>query len=331
MPLAGEAGCFIEVFFKSQANFINKQLQNMSLYSAIFRIFLLYLIFPGSYTVFGQKQDSVQAPATIPELKTAIEKVLEETTTPAVGLAMVEGDSTICTAGLGMANLENQTKATENTMFRIGSTSKLFVSLAVLKLQEEGLLSLKDKVRDLIPEIEFTNPWSGTAPILVEHLLEHTTGWDDLHLTEFALNDPQLTLKEALDYHPHSRTSRWMPGTRMSYSNSGPPVAAYIIEKITGSNFEDYVQHNFFEPMGMESMTYLNSEVYQKFGATLYLNQQPQPYWNIGVRPSGSINASPKDMAKMLRFFINRGFVDSISLISKASMQRMETPMTSSG
>src|SRR5690554_1877265 len=112
----------------------------MSPFSTILRIILLFLIFPGSLTVFGQNQDSVQAPATIHELKTAIEKVLEETNTPAVGLAMVEGDSTIWTAGLGMANLENQIKATENTMFRIGSTSKLFVSLAVLKLREEGRL-----------------------------------------------------------------------------------------------------------------------------------------------------------------------------------------------
>ena len=138
----------------------------------------------------------------------------------------------------------------------------MFVSLAILKLQEQGLVSLKDKVRDLVPEIEFKNPWSKTAPVLVEHLLEHTTGWDDIHLTEYALNDPALSLKQGLDYHPHSRTSRWMPGTRMAYCNSGPPVAAYIVEKITGQTFEDYVEEHFFQPMGMESMTFFASEAY---------------------------------------------------------------------
>ncbi|RRB04882.1 serine hydrolase domain-containing protein [Larkinella rosea] len=279
--------------------------------------------------VVGQKKPG--APKTVRELQTAIETVLKETGTPAVGVALVHGDSLVWVAGLGRTNLQTNAKATEKTMFRIGSVSKMFVSLAILKLQEEGRVNLKDKVRDRVPEIEFTNPWEKTAPILVEHLLEHTTGWDDLHLTEYALNDPKTTLKQGLDYHPHSRISRWMPGTRMAYCNAGPPVAAYIIEKITGQKFEDYIQEHFFNPMGMENMTYFASEKYRQRGATLYIDNKPQPYWNIIMRPSGSINASPEDMARMLRFFINRGRVDALQLIHEASLKRMETPSTSTG
>lgn len=280
---------------------------------------------------FGQEPEKSSTPRTIPELKTAIEEVLEETQTPAVGLALVHGDSAVWMAGLGKANIENDVAANENTMFRIGSVSKMYVSLAILKLQQEGLVSLKDKVRDLVPEIEFKNPWDETSPILVEHLLEHTTGWDDIHLTEYALNDPELSLKEGLDFHPQSRTSRWVPGTRMAYCNSGPPVAAYIVEKITGQAFEDYIQENFFEPMGMENMTYFESEDYRQYGATLYIDGKPQDYWHIIMRPSGSINASPNDMAKMVRFFINKGRVDSLQLISEESLKRMETPATTIG
>jgi len=276
-------------------------------------------------------QHKAYSPEALKQLKTEIEKALKETGTPAVGIALVNGDTTVWVAGLGKADLEKDTKATENTMFRIGSVSKMFVSLAILKLQEEGKINLNDKVRDLAPEIAFENPWEKTAPVLVEHLLEHTTGWDDLHLTDYALNDPSLSLKGGLDYHPHTRTSRWMPGTRMAYCNSGPPVAAYIIEKITGKKFEDYIQQNFFQPMGMENMTYFATEPYKKWGATLYLDKKPQAYWNISVRPSGAINASPKDMAKMLRFFVNRGRVDSLHLISEASLKRMETPSSTNG
>jgi CubicO group peptidase (beta-lactamase class C family) len=279
----------------------------------------------------GQAGGKPQAPETITELQTAIKKVLQDTGTPAAGVALVNGDSAVWVAGLGQANLKKGTQATEKTMFRIGSVSKMFVSLAILKLQQEGRLSLKDKVRDLVPEIEFHNPWSTTAPILVEHLLEHTTGWDDMHLPEYALDDVNLSLKQALDYHPHSRTSRWTPGTRMAYCNSGPPVAAYIIEKITGQKFEDYIQDHFFQPMGMETMTYFASQQYKELGATLYRDNEPQKYWNISLRPSGSINASPADMARMLRFFINRGRVDGLQLISEASLKRMETPSSSIG
>lgn len=297
----------------------------------IISVVIIYLAFFQTTQSFGQEQEEDKAPRTIPELQHAIEKVLKDTETPAIGLALINGDSTIWIDGLGKANIEKDINANDMTMFRIGSVSKMYVSLAILKLQEEGRISLKDKISDLVPEIEYKNPWAETSPILVEHLLEHTTGWDDIHLTEYSFNEPDLSLKDGLDYHPHSRISRWIPGTRMSYCNSGPPVAAYIVEKITGQTFEDYIQTNFFQPLGMENMTYFETDYYKQHGAALYIDGKAQDYWNIIMRPSGSINASPKDMAKMVQFFINRGQVDSLQLISKESLKRMESPSTTIG
>ncbi|MEP1096963.1 MAG: serine hydrolase domain-containing protein [Cyclobacteriaceae bacterium] len=299
---------------------------------AINKINILVSLLFLSAVSYSQESEEPESPKTVPELQSAIEKVLEETGTPAAGVAMVHGDSVVWVAGLGQANIENEVAADENTMFRIGSTSKMYASLSILKLQQEGRVSLKDKVRDLVPDVEFENPWAETAPILVEHLLEHTTGWDDIHLTEYAFQLPDSSrLKEGLDYHPHSRISRWMPGTRMSYCNSGPPVAAYIVETITGQKFEDYVQETFFDPMGMENMSYYNTEAYKKLGASLYIRRRPQEYWQIIMRPSGSINASATDMAKMVRFFLNRGRVDTVQIISEESLKRMETSATTIG
>jgi len=191
-------------------------------------------------------------PTNIQELKSAIAQLIEEKNLPAVGIAMVDEDGPVWVGALGKANLEDDITADENSLFRIGSTSKMFVALSVLKLVEEGKLDLNDKVSELAPEIKFQNQWHETDPIRVVHLLEHTTGWDDVHLPEYALNDPTpLTLKQGLDFHPHSRTSRWKPGSRSSYCNAGPPVAAYIVEKITGKTFEEYVQENFFTPMAI--------------------------------------------------------------------------------
>jgi len=284
-----------------------------------------FLIFGSA--AYGQNQNKSEIPVNLTELQNAIEIILSETETPAIGIGMVNGDSITWITGLGKANIEDDVKADANTMFRIGSVSKMFVSLAILKLNEEGLINLKDKVHDLVPEVDFINPWEATNPILVEQLLEHTTGWDDWHLTEFALNDSKpLTLKEGLDFHPHSRISRWVPGTRCAYSNSGPAVAAYIVEKITGEKFEDYIQKQFFQPMGMETATYFNSEKYKQSGATLYINGKPVDYWNIIMRPSGAINASANDMAKLVRFFTNRGKIDGVHLISEKSIERMESP-----
>ena len=83
------------------------------------------------------------------------------------------------------------------------------------------------------------------------NLLEQTTGWDDLHFREYAEKSPDsMSLREGLDYDHHSRTSRWPPGTRMAYCNSGPAVAACVVEKLTGEKFEDFVQQNLFNPSG---------------------------------------------------------------------------------
>jgi CubicO group peptidase (beta-lactamase class C family) len=267
------------------------------------------------------------APSTLPELKAAVAAVIEEQQVPAVSIAMVDASGPVWVGAIGKANLETGVDADENTLFRIGSTSKMFVALSILKLVEEGRLSLDDRLADLAPDVEFENRWEDTDPVRVVHLLEHTTGWDDIHLREYAHSDPTpATLKEGLDYHPHSRTSRWKPGSRMSYCNSGPPVAAYIVEKITGQDFEAYVSANFFDPLGMETATYrLNGDMETR-GATLYANgNQPQPYWHIIMRPSGSINASAADMAKFVSFYVNRGHVNGRQLISPASLRRMET------
>ena len=79
---------------------------------------------------------------------------------------------------------------TADTLFRIGSTSKAFVSLSILMLADQGKLSLDDPVHKLAPEVWFENRWESSDPVRVVHLLEHTTGWDDFHLREYAKKRP---------------------------------------------------------------------------------------------------------------------------------------------
>ena len=273
------------------------------------------------------EEEGLPVPTTLEELQAAIVEIMEEDELPAVGIALVDIDGPVWIDALGKSDLEEDVDANADSMFRIGSTSKMFVALAVLKLVEEGRLSLDDKLADLAPEIAFENPWEDSDPVRIVHLLEHTTGWDDIHLPEYGHNDPKpASLKEGLDFHPHSRVSRWKPGSRMSYCNSGPPVAAYVVQKVTGIEFERYVKEAYFEPMGMATTTYRLSDDVVAKGVTAYANgNEPQDYWHIIMRPSGAINASPRDMAKMAALFLNRGVVDDRQLLSPSSLDRMET------
>jgi CubicO group peptidase (beta-lactamase class C family) len=284
-------------------------------------------------SVSNLAEENTPAPTNIDELKKSVAKIIARYDIPAIGIAMVEQNGPVWIGALGKANIKNNIEADEKTLFRIASTSKMFVALSVLKLVEEGKLTLNAKLADLAPEIAFKNQWEETNPILLVNLLEHTTGWDEQHYPEFAHNDPTpATLKQGLDFHPHSRQSRWVPGTRFSYSNSGPAVAAYIVEKISGQNFEHYIKQQFFDPIGMTSATFFVPDNVENMGATSYANNNiPLKYSHIIMRPSGSINASALDMSRFVQFFLNRGVVNGNRIISEDSLHRMETVKSTSG
>ncbi|MBS1805942.1 MAG: beta-lactamase family protein [Acidobacteria bacterium] len=280
--------------------------------------------------VFGFAADKppekLKAAQSIPELQQQLIKILADSHTPGVSVAIVHRDGPEWVTALGKADVASNRDATAWTLFRIGSTSKAFASLSILKLVREGKLTLNEPVHKLIPEIGSDNKWEATDPIRVVHLLEHTTGWDDLHLREYAKDAANMSLREALDFGRSSRSSRWRPGTRMAYCNSGPAVAAYIVEKVSGERFEDYVEHNFFQPIGMKTATYFKPDSSQ--AATLYHSdgKTPYRYWNITYRPAGSINASAQDMAAYVQFYLNRGAVNGTQLVPASEIDRMENP-----
>jgi CubicO group peptidase (beta-lactamase class C family) len=273
-----------------------------------------------------------EPPKTLEQLKQRIEKVVKDQGVPAIGIALVNRNGPVWVAGWGKADLKSGRAADQDTLFRIGSVTKMFAGLAVLKLVEEGKLSLDDTLRERAPDVAFENPWEATNPVRIAHLLEHTTGWDNMHLTEYAYAAPDtMTVKQGLDYHPHSRASRWPPGSRHAYNNIGPAVAAYVVEKVTGQRFEDYIAKEFFAPLGMASTSYFKTKLYDERGASLYVGAVPQEYWQIIHRPSGSINSSARDMANFVRFMLMRGSATRGPLVSEASIERMETPKTLAG
>jgi len=295
----------------------------------IIRVALLFLVTWNSLAADkpAGKDEKPKPSQSIDELRQQIEKILKDTHTNGVSIAIVHKNGPEWVTGLGMANLAGNRAATADTLFRIGSTSKAFVSLSILMLVDQGKLSLDDPLHTLAPEVWFDNPWEPNDPVRLVNLLEHTTGWDDLHLREYAKQAPDsMSLREGLDYDHHSRTSRWRPGTRMAYCNEGPAVAAYVVEKITGQRFEDFVQQNLFNPMGMKTETYF--EPAPGTATTLYHpdGKTPFPFGHIIMRPAGANNASANDMAAYLEFYLNRGAANGKQVVPSADIDRMESP-----
>src|SRR4029079_4155366 len=162
-------------------------------------------------------------------------------------------------------------------------------------------------------------------------LMEHTSGFDDIHLREYAHNDPTpIALNDALAFGASSRVARWRPGSRMAYCNTGPAVLAAVIEKVSGERFEDYVQEHSFKPLHMDTASYFYTPAVEQRLTKLYRSDgiTPYPYWHICYRSLGAVNASARDMANYVRFYLQRGRLDGTQLLQPSSIERMETTET---
>src|SRR5580704_9150719 len=282
----------------------------------------------------GSKTATTPAvPADIDGLKSAVAAILKKHKVPGVGIALVTKDAVVWTGGVGKADLATNRDVTADTMFRVGSITKGFVSLSALQLAERGKLSLNEKVADVAPEIPIVNPWEATNPVTLAQLLEHTAGFDDFSLAEFydfdASLDSPRPLLWTLTHFQGPEHVRWVPGSRMSYSNPGYGLAGYIVEKAAGVPLEDYIAGNIVRPLGMTHSDMRLPPAVKDALAQGYDAGSPVPYFPIYLRPAGEMKSSPNEMARFVRMMLNRGELDGVKIVSPESIARMETPTTS--
>src|SRR5687767_11330457 len=157
---------------------------------------------------------------------------------------------------LGMANAELNVPMQTDHIFRIASLTKQFTAIAILQLMEKGMLNFHDPVTTFIPDY----PMQGSI-ITIEHLLTHTSGVRDYTSIKDSVQRFKLdfTPIEMISYFK-TQPMRFAPGTRYEYSNSNYFLLGYIIEKITGNTYQQYLENNFFGPLGMTGSSYANDE-----------------------------------------------------------------------
>lgn len=266
---------------------------------------------------------------TLEALKEAVTEIHNKTHSTALGVAVVDRGQVVWVDAMGMADAELQRPATPENIFPVGSIAKMLVSLSVLQLVNEGKLDLQMPLRELAPEIQHHNRWEDQEPVRLTHLLEHTAGWSDMSFAEYSADSGEFPhLKEALFAYPDRRRSRWVPGTRMAYTNIGPAVAAYIVQKTSGLAFERYIRENLLSPLEMHSTSFTRPSDDQL--AYPHINGLKQTHKRSLYPASGPLYASPEDMAKLLQFFVNRGKPTGTQhpLLPDSLIQRMETPKT---
>lgn len=195
---------------------------------------------------------------------------------------VARGETVFFSKSYGSANLEWSIPNTTTTKFRIGSMTKQFTAAAVLLLEERGKLKVDDPVKQYYPDAPAA--WD---KITLYHLLTHTSGIPN-HTTfpEFESLSTSRTTPDQLVKTFRDRPLEFVPGSEMRYSNSGYVLLGAIIEKVSGSNYEKFVDENIFKPVGMNDSGYDSTQAIIMRRAAGY-----------GPGPNGPVNARYVDMS----------------------------------
>jgi len=180
---------------------------------------------------------------------------------------IARGEEVIFKQGYGMADREHGVPNSPRIKYRLGSVTKQFTAMAILKLYEEGKLELTDPVTEFMPRYE------DNRGVTIFHLLTHGSGLAEYTAFEGVGTRTKLptTKKEIIDSF-WSKDLRFSPGEKFRYCNSNYVLLGWIIEEVTGQSYEDYIDKNIFSPLGMKDSGYDHPEIVLENRAEGYVN-----------------------------------------------------------
>jgi CubicO group peptidase (beta-lactamase class C family) len=257
-----------------------------------------------------------------------IKQIIQKTNSTGTSIVITNKKRTIYEDHFGKADVKNNISVTGETLFGLGSITKTFTSLAILKLVDAGKLNLNDNVMDIAPELPIINKWNKDHPVRIVHLLEHTSGFDEVHPKDrtITVSDDDYPLFKSITQVKNSLIIRWEPGSRFAYSNVGYLVAGYIIEKVSGKAYNDFIKTEVLSVLEMNQSAIRLNEINVATLAKSYAsNRTPLPFARVFTRPTASLYSSANDMSNFLIMLLNKGKINKTELISNESFDDFET------
>jgi len=246
-------------------------------------------------------------------------------------VAVVKDGQVIFAKGYGYADIDKRQPVSGNqTLFRVGSVSKLFVWTAVMQLAEQGKVDLDADVNIYLKDFQI--PATYSRPITLKNLMSHTSGFEDLALNGrfFVRSSTDLMpLGEYLEKEMPARVRP--PGELTAYSNYGSALAAYIVEQVSGMPFDRYVEENILLPLDMNNTTFdqplparLASNMSNGY---VYSNSvyTAKPFEYVQVWPAGSMSSTSEDMAKFMIAHLQNGRYGDNRILQEATAQQMHS------
>lgn len=248
--------------------------------------------------------------------------------------SLVHADGTITTDAAGLKNASTGELLSADHQVHVGSVTKTLIAAGILRLVSEGRLSLDTPVAEVLEDLPFDNSWQSSHPLIVRHLLDHTSGLDDARLWQvFSLkSNPDTPLSEAFLRDPSVLRVRVRPGTRLSYSNMGYGLLGMTIEATTGERYESYLDKHLLAPLGMRDSTFsFVSQTGVHADARLAMghfeNGVTHPAVPVYLRTPTQFTTTAHDMALFSRFLMSDGRIRGESFIDESLLRAMGRPL----
>lgn len=258
---------------------------------------------------------------------TFINNIIDSWNAPGMAVAIVENGEVIFKEGFGYRNVENKLPVTPSTLFAIASVSKAFTTTAIAMLVDDGLLEWNAPVIDYLPEFRMSDPYINQH-ITIRDLVTHRSG---LPRHDSVWLGTPFTREELVDKIKYLDFSRGLRET-YQYNNLLYVTAGRVIEAVSGTSWENFVNLRILRPLGMTATNFSITDMqiaddfahpYTIAGNGLTL----APFRNVdALGPAGSINSNISDMAQWLQFNLNRGIVMADTLLSSQQMGQLHSP-----
>lgn len=249
-----------------------------------------------AFQAFSQTQ---LAPDSAEKIDKLVTDTLARTGVPGASIAVVKDGALVYVKAYGDAKVEPKAPATTQMRYSIGSISKQFTATAILLLQEQGKLSLDDKVAKYIPDLTRANE------VTIRQLLSHTSGYQDYWPQDYVMRPmlEPISARKLMDTWAKIPLD-FEPGTKWQYSNTNYVIAGVIVEKVAGRPFFQYLQQNIFKPLGMTSVMDVDQDRLTESDPIGYVRYALGP---LRVAPkegkgwlfaAGELAMTPEDLAK---------------------------------
>ena len=263
------------------------------------------------------------------ELDAMIERERAQKGLRAVSIALVDGDDVVWARGFGEE--AEGTPATAETVYRVGSVSKMFTDIAVMQLVERGAIDIDVPVQQYVPEFTPTNDTD--TPITLRQLMSHRAGIIREPPAGHYFDDTGADL--ATTVRSMAGTPQIYPPTsRTKYSNAGIAVVGYALEETQGEPFAGYVKRAVLEPLGMTRSAFepeppLVADLADAFMWGFDRDLFPAPGFELGMAPAGSMYSTVLDLSRFMSAAFRGGEGEAARVLERGTLEQMWEPQFS--